>query len=193
MPRPPDPERRTAIVRAARAHFAAHRYAHTSMAEIALTANMGVGSLYVYFPTKEALALTIVDAYFAELYDAIVPPLRDLHGAAAVTQAIADSLRCATHNQDVIELCRLVQPHHRIPECERLQAAIDAAVTAQIEHGYFYPADPQFVSQWVNSQIQWVITACFFEKRGVLAQMQEQVTNVIVRALCTGVDEASST
>ena len=84
MPRPADPARRATILHVARRLFHDRQYARTTMADIAAAAGMGVGSLYVYFPTKEAIALTLVERYFAELREAIIPPLRDLVGAEAI-------------------------------------------------------------------------------------------------------------
>src|SRR5260370_40991028 len=67
MPRPADPARRAAILAVARTLFHERHYASTTMAEIAAAAGMGVGSLYVYFSPKEALAVTLAQRYFPEL------------------------------------------------------------------------------------------------------------------------------
>jgi hypothetical protein len=116
--------------------------------------------------------------------------LRDQHGATAITDAIAASLQCAAHNQDVLELCRLVLPHHVIPARQRLQSDIEQAVTAQVQQGYFRQRDPRFITQWVEGQITWIISQCFFEKQGTIDDFQQQVTDVIVQALCSSADDA---
>src|SRR5690348_15998425 len=101
MPRHADPARHATILAVARKLFHERQYVHTTMANIAAAAGMGVGSLYVYFPTKEAIALTLVERYFAELHEVIVPPLRDLVGEEAVTQALAAGINSAKRNIDV--------------------------------------------------------------------------------------------
>ena len=47
MPRSADPQRRALILRVARQQFARDGFVGTTMADIALAAGMGVGSLYV--------------------------------------------------------------------------------------------------------------------------------------------------
>lgn len=54
-------ERRTAILEAALALFAAHGYAATSVAMIAAEARVAQGLLYRHFASKEALLLAIVE------------------------------------------------------------------------------------------------------------------------------------
>ncbi len=183
MPRPADPERSARILAAARALFFQRQYEQTTMADIAAAADMGVGSLYVYFPTKETIALTLVEHYFAELHEAIVPPLHDLAGAQAITQTIVAGLASAQRNIDVVALCRLIPIQCLLPERQRLLAAIEHAVAHQIGQGHFLPLDPIFVTQWINAQIEWVIIHCLVERTGSIAAYQHQLTEVIVRAI----------
>lgn len=183
MPRPADPARRAKILDVARKLFHERQYARTTMADIAAAADMGVGSLYVYFPTKEAIAVTLVEGYFAELHDVIVPPLRDLVGAEAISQALAAGLGCAERNLDVLALCRLFLPRHFQPEQRRLLEAIEQAVAHQIHQGDFRALDPAFVTQWINAQIEWIITRCFVERAGDIDEERRQLTDLIVRAV----------
>lgn len=183
MPRPADPTRRATILTVAHKLFHERQYASTTMADIAAAAGMGVGSLYVYFPTKEAIALTLVERYFAELREAIIPPLRDLVGADAIAASLAAGFLAAERNMDVVALCRLVLPQHALPECQRLLEAIEQAVTHQMRQGAFRALDPTFVTHWVNAQVEWVITRCFVERAGDIEEYQRQVTELIVRAI----------
>jgi AcrR family transcriptional regulator len=183
MPRRADPARHAAILTVARTLFHERQYDHTTMADIAAAAGMGVGSLYVYFPTKEAIALTLVEGYFAELHEAIIPPLRDLVGAEAVSHALAAGLGRAEHNVDVLALCRLFLPRHFLPHQRRLLEAIEQAVRYQISQGHFRALDPAFVTQWINAQIEWVITRCFVERTGDIEEEGRRLTELIVRAI----------
>jgi AcrR family transcriptional regulator len=153
------------------------------MADIAAAAGMGVGSLYVYFPTKEAIALTLVERYYAELRAAIIPPLRDLVGAEAISRSLAAGFLGAERNLDVLALCRLVPPQHFLPERQGLIEAIEQAVTQQMRQGAFRALDPTFVTHWVNAQIEWVITRCLVERAGDFEEHQRQLTELIVRAI----------
>src|SRR5262249_44335364 len=183
MPRRADPARRTAILTVARTLFHERHYVQTTMADIAAAAGMGVGSLYVYFPTKEAIALTLVEGYFAGLHEAIIPPLRDLVGAEAIAQALAAGLGRAERNLDVLALCRLFPPRHFLPQQRQLLEAIEQAVGNQIGQGNFRALDPAFVTHWINAQIEWVITRCFVERAGDIEEERRRLTELIVRAI----------
>jgi AcrR family transcriptional regulator len=183
MPRPADPARRAAILAVARTLFHERHYASTTMAEIAAAAGMGVGSLYVYFPTKEAIALTLVERYFAELHDVIVPPLRDLVGVEAVSEALAAGIKSAKRNIDVVALLRVIPPGRVLPECQRLLVAIEQAVKRQIRRGHFRPLDSTFVTEWINAQVEWVIIHCLIEQAGEIEDYLPQLTELIVQAI----------
>jgi AcrR family transcriptional regulator len=68
MPRTADPQHRTRILDAARRTFRRRGYAAAPMTEIARTAGIAVGTLYLYFESKEAIARAIT----AERFDAAV-------------------------------------------------------------------------------------------------------------------------
>jgi AcrR family transcriptional regulator len=71
-------ETRARILDAAKAVFAEHGYAAGTTNRIAEAASMSVGSLYQYFPNKDAILVELVHAHIAE-------------GMAAVTGALADA------------------------------------------------------------------------------------------------------
>ena len=183
MPRLPDSKRRALILRVARQHFARAGFTSTTMSAIARAAGMGVGSLYVYFPTKDAIALTLLHTYLDELERAIVPPMMDLHGGEALARSIAVGFQLAACHTDMILLLHQVPPEMSVPICQQLPQALEPAVARQISQGHFRPGDPQFITQWVTTQVNWAITACVLEKRDSLASYQQQLTDLISRAL----------
>jgi AcrR family transcriptional regulator len=192
MPRHADPERRATILRVARALFSQRGFDQTTMADIAVEAHMGVGSLYVYFPTKEAIGLTLVEEYFVALQRAVLPPLRQLHGAAAITEGLAAGFAGAAEHLDLIPLCRLIAPQRPLPERERFLSEIQAAVKHQIQQGYFRPLDPQFITEWLDDQIAWVINRCLLQQTGDIAVYQQQLIDVVIAAIVAP-QEASPT
>lgn len=60
--RPKDPERRTAIVRAARGLFLEHGVVAASMDAVARTAGVSKRTIYSHFPDKEALFRAVIEA-----------------------------------------------------------------------------------------------------------------------------------
>ena len=189
MSRRPSPERRALILQVARQQFAHTGFAGTTMADIARAAGMGAGSLYVYFPTKDAIALTLVQAYLDELERAIIPPMLELKGGEAIARSIAVGFELAAQHEDIILLLHQVPPEMIVPICQRLPQALEPAVAHQISQGRFRPADPQFITQWVNNQINWAINACVLEKRDSLASYQQQLTELILRAVLPSPDQ----
>lgn len=64
-------DRVAAILEAATALFAEKGYAAATMTEIAVRSSTAIGSLYRFFPTKEALAATLIERYGARLIEAL--------------------------------------------------------------------------------------------------------------------------
>jgi AcrR family transcriptional regulator len=65
MSRTADPRRREAILRAARQTFERDGFAGARMQDIARRARMAVGTLYLYFESKDALARALASETFA--------------------------------------------------------------------------------------------------------------------------------
>jgi AcrR family transcriptional regulator len=65
------PRRRDEILRAAAGLFATEGYRSTSMREVAAAAGILAGSLYHHFPSKEAIAVELVEQYQADLDRAV--------------------------------------------------------------------------------------------------------------------------
>ena len=68
-------ETRARILDAARAVFQEHGYAHGTTNRIAEAAGLSVGSLYQYFPNKDAILVELVDLHIAAGTDAVVAAL----------------------------------------------------------------------------------------------------------------------
>jgi AcrR family transcriptional regulator len=64
---PAVPRRRDEILAAAAGLFAAEGYRSTSMREVAAAAGILAGSLYHHFPSKEAIAVELIEEYHADL------------------------------------------------------------------------------------------------------------------------------
>jgi len=65
------PRRRDEILAAAAGLFAAEGYRSTSMREVAAAAGILAGSLYHHFPSKEAIAVELIEEYHADLAAAV--------------------------------------------------------------------------------------------------------------------------
>jgi AcrR family transcriptional regulator len=75
MSRIADPRRRDTILEAARQTFIRDGYENAHMADIARRAKMAVGTLYLYFDSKDAMARAIAAQAFRRAAEVIVPLL----------------------------------------------------------------------------------------------------------------------
>jgi AcrR family transcriptional regulator len=66
MARKPDPQKRNRIIAAAVTTFAQKGYAGTRIIEVAQAAGIGKGTIYEYFPSKEALFFATLEHLLAE-------------------------------------------------------------------------------------------------------------------------------
>jgi AcrR family transcriptional regulator len=94
MARTADPALRAKLLRVARAVFAEKGFADTGMRDIAARADIAVGTIYLYFKTKEALANALCVESSARLNASVLQPLSqpDLRlGLAAAVEAAFDA------------------------------------------------------------------------------------------------------
>ena len=107
MARPGDPQRRDEILRAARTVLLTEGYAGARMAEIALRAGVAPGTLYLYFPAKEAIVAALVEDYYDRLTAAVIPVMGQPNVAAAIDQTIETVFRFMATERDLLKLARL--------------------------------------------------------------------------------------
>ena len=72
-------ETRQRILAASKQVFAEHGYAGANMRLIAQAAGVSVGCVYLYFPRKDDLYLTLMESWMDELNARTVQALRDIH------------------------------------------------------------------------------------------------------------------
>ena len=96
------PRRRDEILRAAAGLFATEGYRSTSMREVAAAAGILAGSLYHHFPSKEAIAVELVEQYHADLDRAVrdfgppgAGPVAALRAFGLVVAVVSDRNRAA--------------------------------------------------------------------------------------------------
>ena len=123
--------RRRAILDAARAELGTTRFQALQMAEVARRAGLAKGTLYLYFETKEALALALLEellaAWFADLDRALEGARRP--GAKWLATTMAELLEKHAPLARLLGILQAVLEHN-IPEAEarRFKQALLAQV-----------------------------------------------------------------
>jgi AcrR family transcriptional regulator len=91
MPRKADPNRRIAILEAAAGVFARKGYAAARIIEVARAASVGKGTIYEYFPSKEALFFAVFEKMMREVGQDMATAADTLQGPFADRmQALGD-------------------------------------------------------------------------------------------------------
>jgi len=75
MPRPANPEVRRRLLAAGLALVHAHGFAASGVKDITDAAGVPKGSFYAYFPSKEAFAAAILEHYWSDIEERILPLL----------------------------------------------------------------------------------------------------------------------
>lgn len=93
MARKADPNRRSTILAAAAQVFAAKGYAPTRIIEVARAAQVGKGTIYEYFPSKEALFFAVFEAMMADAAASVAHVTETLTGDfAGCMQDLSDQI-----------------------------------------------------------------------------------------------------
>lgn len=143
-------DRRQLIVQAAErlvAHYGVHK---TTVADIAREAQIGVGSVYLEFSSKDAILEWIAGAKHQAILDTLGAALQEgdfAHGLRrffeARVSAFRESARCGAHGAELVHCtCPAVQAKYRafeIRELDILREYIDAGSRA----GHFTAPDPE--------------------------------------------------
>lgn len=141
----------------------------TTTNEIARVAGVSVGSLYQYFPSKEAMLAAALDRKFiggvAGLFEAPAPR------AASLPEQMREGLRAAIdlYSED-LAFYRAVMLHvPRVGRVEAMRAHVHTARARVREalvarQGEFRPVDPDLAAFVIVSAIEWVILSCVLEQ-----------------------------
>src|ERR1700709_29031 len=107
MARKIDPEKRIAILAAARIVFLRDGYDESRMSVIAADASVAPGTLYLYFASKEALASSIGEQIFARLIKEFAQVINNLGTPSGVDTLVEWSASIANEERDLLKLIKM--------------------------------------------------------------------------------------
>jgi AcrR family transcriptional regulator len=184
--------KRREILEVARAAFLRHGYAAVSMAAIAAEVGGSKGTLYGYFPSKEALFSAVLRSVEEEH---ALPALTILDREGSVREILTALARAvirfsllpealASYRLAVAEAGRFPELSQSFYENGRLQAylRIAAWMRAQIDAGRLHPAEPQWLAQQFARLCQAgpLEAALFGLERQVPAEEQAELADFAV-------------
>jgi AcrR family transcriptional regulator len=180
-------ETRARILAAAGRVFAAHGYAAGTTNRIAEAAGMSVGSLYQYFPNKDAILVELVrdhiQAGTAEMLAAVEPfaEAADPDALEALVQAVVTAL-VRTHARDR-RLHRVLfeespRPRSLLSELRRLEEGVVALVAARLDAAYPDGRDHELAARVVVAAVESLVHRLVATDRRI---DEEQVVDEITR------------
>ncbi len=189
MARPIDPNKRKQIVDAARTLLHEKGYAQTRMSDIAHVAGIAAGTLYLYFPSKEALAQALADDYLERLAEALRPHLYYPDPAQSISDCAAAALSFSEQERDELRLLGLTlglgtSSERTTGQMELYQMLADA-LKWRIERGEIAPYDPQVLAELIGGMFEWVSQQILFDGSGERARYEETLVQLMQRALLT--------
>jgi AcrR family transcriptional regulator len=162
MARKIDPEKRSAILKAARVILLRDGYAATKMSDIAIEAGVAPGTLYLYFDSKEALANAIGEDFFTRLSVAFAEALANLESPESVKVLVDWAVRIGTDEKDLFRLFKQQVPDEKSKEGPRLafknQMSVAMERLMQIEGTRKY--QPVDLAEVVMGVLHSVIMSC---------------------------------
>jgi AcrR family transcriptional regulator len=191
MPRHADPHRRAAILAAARAAFLAEGYADVRVTAIAARAGIAAGTLYLYFASKDAIALALVDDVVARLGEHLAPYLAHVDTPAGITALVHEALAFASREQSLMRLLPAdillrkasAPPVAPSPARRRLYEALSRALAEGMRRGAIRLYDPAVLAEVVAGLVTWAIEACFQRDEGDPARYEPTVARFLQMAL----------
>lgn len=132
MARTTDPKVHSAILGAARMVFQQKGYADARMADIAAVANVAVGTIYLYFRTKEALVVALADDFHRRLLQDAMPMLRQGDFATALALSLHTALHIIHEHRDLLAMVYLQLGLAAFGEPSAIEAQVTQALTTAL-------------------------------------------------------------
>lgn len=198
MARTTDPNRRDEILQAARYVFNKRGYTKARMAEIAERAKIAAGTLYLYFDSKESLAVALSEDFHRRLMTVCAPALANPDVAVAIAEAVRIALAHSAEERDLLKLlCLNISlsntaqkqraSSHKVIDQTLIQTLSDWMAKGQIRQ-----YDPEVLAEIIDGLIETVSEACLIWGDGNLAPYEEMLVQLLQHALVPGMAERPS-
>ena len=159
--------RREEILAAARRVFAARGFRGTTIADIAEEAGIALGTIYLYFPSKEAV-FAALNQQMAELFSTAVRDMRAVRSVrTTVVRRVAAVFEACAKNRDLVRLVVLnTDPGTDLDR--RMHDAAEARhrplareIAAGIEAGTIRRCDPAVAARLIQGVISMAVYQAF--------------------------------
>lgn len=187
MVRKADPTTRARVLQAACEILNDKPFSSARMSAIAQRAGVAVGTVYLYFPSKEALVHGIVDDFVERMTAHIAPYFVEENFEQMIAAVIHQALVFAQREQAVVRLVDLrnglgYSAERLASETQQLDVII-SLLRRQMEAGLVYPYDPEVLAEMLRGLIEWVYKTALLWQYRDMAVYEEVAIRFIQRAL----------
>lgn len=187
MGRRADPKVRATILGAARTVFQHKGYTDARMTDIATLANVAVGTIYLYFDTKEALVLALADDFYLRLHQEAIPALTQGEFAVAIATALHITLRIMHEQRDLLAMVYLQMGLAAFPEPRTLEVqvtqALAAALGERIARGEARSFDAEKAAQLIIGLVERAALVHVLEGEASLPLLEATLVHFVHHAL----------
>lgn len=189
MARTADPGLRQRILQAAREVFREKGYAAARMSDIAERAGAAVGSIYLHFPTKEALCAALGDEVNRRVLNESLPLLLQPDPARAIDQGIRAALRIMDEERDLLSLLYLnigfgpTEAFERTEVDEQIWRTFADNLRARMDAGEFRRYDPHKLAFLISHLVERTAVGCLILGEGEIADYEDITVAFLQSAL----------
>ncbi len=187
MARPVDPEKRSAILQAAKKIILRDGYSDAKIAQIATEAGVASGTVYLYFDSKEGIADALAAEFFkraAELTEKYVPKITEPKGLEKYIDAV---VQFAINEKGILEQCR---PDPRVADDPvsrekrtMLQNQMAKLLTKLMDDGKIQKYNPTILGSLIFGIMHSIIMGAVIFEEQPLSEYKKNAAEFLRRAL----------
>lgn len=187
MARIPDPTLRATILNAARSIFKQKGFSDARISDIAGEAGVAVGTIYLYFKTKEALAIALAEELNKRILNESIPLLAAGNFADAIDRSARKTLEICRMDRDLILMVHLQMSMADVSEpCATDIEMAQTLVTIfdeRIKRGEARPYDPTMLATMIIGLMERAALTHFLSDESELPLLEETLVKFLQNAL----------
>ena len=183
MARSTDPEKRDRILASARETFLEEGYEGARMTRIASGAGVAVGTLYLYFDSKEALARALTDDLFDRVFAAIDETLPRISGPEDVASLVDAALEVSVDERELFVSLEQVPAGPSAEIRGKFVVALSERLEEQMRRGVIQSHDPPVFADLLVSLFERAIYECLIWENTEMRRYRETLILIFQRIL----------
>lgn len=189
MARIADPNLRAGILSAAREAFIAQGFSDTRIADIAERAGIAPATIYLYYKSKDDLAIALGQQVMSRVYAAALPKLAQPDIARGIADAVHAVMKELQQEREVLHVLHLgsglvarakVKP---LEARELAQNTLAQMMADRMDAGEMQHYDPHVLAQLVAGLVEWTAEACLVWGNGDIKKYERELVLMLQRAL----------